>query len=74
MTKVPDITGKTAIKAFEKYGWNIKSQRGSHAKLIKKGVNHFLIIPIHNKTIPKGTLSNIIKDAGLTVQEFVDLL
>ena len=74
MTKLPDITGKKAIKAFQKHGWNVKSQKGSHAKLIKPGVNHFLIVPIHTSTIPKGTLSKIVKDAGLTVEEFIDLL
>lgn len=74
MTKLPDITGKTAINAFEKHGWNVKSRKGSHAKLTKPGVNHFLIIPVHTRTIPKGTLSNIIKDAGLTIDEFIELL
>ncbi|HOY63248.1 MAG TPA: type II toxin-antitoxin system HicA family toxin [bacterium] len=74
MTKIPDITGKKAIRAFQKNGWNIKSQKGSHAKLEKPGVNHFLIVPVHATTIPKGTLSSIIKDAGLTIEEFIDLL
>ena len=74
MTKLPDITGKIAITAFQKDGWSIKTQKGSHAKLTKPGENHFLIVPVHTRTIPKGTLSNIVKDAGLTVDEFIELL
>jgi predicted RNA binding protein YcfA (HicA-like mRNA interferase family) len=74
MTKVPDINGAKAIKAFEKDGWTVKSTKGGHVKLIKTGYNYFLIIPVHGKTIPKGTLASIIKDSGLSVQEFIDLL
>ena len=74
MTGLPVINGKKVIAALQKHGWSIKSRKGSHAKLIKPGVNHFLIVPVHTGTIPKGTLSNIIKDAGLTVNEFIDLL
>ena len=75
MTKLPDITGDRIVKALKKDGWVVKSQKGSHVKLTKPGRNYFLIVPIHGSaTVPKGTLSNIIKDAGLTVDEFVELL
>jgi predicted RNA binding protein YcfA (HicA-like mRNA interferase family) len=75
MTKLPAITGNAVVKALGKNGWVVKSQKGSHVKLTKAGVNYFLIVPIHKKTtIPKGTLSNIIRDAGLSIEEFVNLL
>ena len=75
MTKLPDITGKQTIKALKKAGWKVKSRKGSHAKLIKTGCSHFLIVTEHgNKTIPKGTLSNIIKDSDMTIEEFMKLL
>jgi len=75
MTKLPAITGDAVIKALGKNGWVVKSQKGSHVKLTKRGIKHFLIVPVHGKTtIPKGTLSNIIKDSGLTVEEFMGLL
>jgi predicted RNA binding protein YcfA (HicA-like mRNA interferase family) len=74
MTKLPDIAGDRVVRALKKNGWLVKSQKGSHVKLTKPGRNHFLIVPVHGATVPKGTLSNIIKDAGLNVDEFVDLL
>ncbi|MEW6201764.1 MAG: type II toxin-antitoxin system HicA family toxin [bacterium] len=75
MTKLPAVTGKQTLKALQKAERNIKSQKGSHVKLTKQGRDYFLIVPIHDKfTIPKGTLANIIKDAGLTVEEFVELM
>ena len=75
MTKLPDVTGRQVVKALAKDGWTIKSQKGSHVKLIKPGVSHPLIVAVHGKlSIPKGTLSNIIKDAGLSVEGFITLL
>jgi predicted RNA binding protein YcfA (HicA-like mRNA interferase family) len=44
-------------------------------KLTKPGHRYFLIVPVHGKsTIPKGTLLNILKDAGLSIEEFIKLL
>jgi predicted RNA binding protein YcfA (HicA-like mRNA interferase family) len=75
MTKLPDITGNRVVKALNKNGWSVKSQKGSHVKLTKTSRNHFLIIPVHGSaTVPKGTLSNILKDAGLTTDVFISLL
>ncbi len=75
MTKLPDITGERVVKALKKNGWFVKNQKGSHVKLTKTGHNYFLIVPVHGSaTVPKGTLSNILKDAGLTVDEFIDLI
>jgi predicted RNA binding protein YcfA (HicA-like mRNA interferase family) len=75
MTKLPDITGYRVVKALQKNDWFVKSQKGSHVKLTKDGCSYFLIVPVHGgATVPKGTLSNILKDAGLTADEFNALL
>ncbi|MCC0644926.1 type II toxin-antitoxin system HicA family toxin [Clostridioides sp. ZZV14-6150] len=50
--------------AFEN-GWKVKSQRGSHIKLIHKDTNKTAIIPNHTGDIPKGTLKSIYKMLGL---------
>jgi predicted RNA binding protein YcfA (HicA-like mRNA interferase family) len=73
--KLPEVTGREAIHAFTRHGWAIHSQRGSHVKLVKEGVHYPLIIPVHGSmTIAKGTLESIIKDSGLTIEEFHDYL
>ena len=74
MTHLPEITGRKLIKILKRIDWMVKSQKGSHVKMTKEGCRHFLIVPVHSrKTIPKGTLLSIIKDAGLTVDEFLRL-
>jgi len=75
MTKLPSISGRKLIKALAKDGWVIKSQKGSHVKLIKPGVKFPLLIPVHGKaSIPKGTLASILKDAGISVEKLNSLL
>ena len=75
MMKLPAIDGNKIVKALAKDGWVEKSRKGSHVKLTKAGFKYFLIVPVHGKsTVPKGTLHSIIKDADLTVGEFLKLL
>lgn len=50
--------------AFEN-GWEIKSQRGSHIKLIHKETGKTAIIPNHTGDIKKGTLNSIFRQLGL---------
>ncbi|NKE70467.1 type II toxin-antitoxin system HicA family toxin [Candidatus Manganitrophus noduliformans] len=60
------------MKAFERAGWTIRGQRGSHIKLIKEGNSNILSIPVHKgKPIKKGLLLDQIKKAGLMVEEFL---
>lgn len=73
-TKLPQVSGKEAVRAFEHAGFDVSRQRGSHIMMIRhKPQRTRLTIPSH-KTIAKGTLRSIIRDAGLTVDEFVELL
>ncbi len=75
MSKLPAINGKQLIKALSKVGWVIKSTRGSHVKLVKSGAKYPIIIPSHGSAIiPKGTLLNILRDAGISREELIDIL
>jgi len=72
--KLPAISGQDARKAFERAGFECTRQRGSHMILRHTTPPHRrLVIPDHRE-IAKGTLRAIIRDAGLTVDEFVELL
>lgn len=73
MTSLGNISGKAAVKAFAKAGWKPIGQVGSHLVLIKPGVRVNLSIPQH-KELSVGTLRALIRYAGLTVEEFLDLL
>ncbi len=75
MTKLPVISGKKLIKALVKAGFYVHSQRGSHVKMKKiVGEDTIIVIVPNHKVVSKGTLRDIIKDAGLTVKEFNKLL
>lgn len=73
MSKLPVISGKECIKALEKIGFRIFRQRGSHITMVRENPQCQVTIPNH-KTVAKGTLRAIIKQANLTVDEFVKLL
>ena len=72
---LPVVTGREAIKALCRAVFRAVRQRGSHVRLEKRTEDKVikLTVPLH-KTLKKGTLRRIIKDAGLTVQEFNRLL
>lgn len=60
------MNAKEVLKLAQDNGWQIKSQRGSHIKLIHKDFEKTAIIPYHGtKEIPKGTLNSILKQLGL---------
>ena len=74
MPKLPVISGLKAVKAFAKIGYKVDHQTGSHLILRKKEEPYRrLTIPNH-KELAKGTLRAIIKQSGLTVEEFKDIL
>ncbi len=73
MSKLPVISGADCIKALEKVGFVVYRQRGSHITLVRNSPPSQTTIPNH-KELDRGTLRAIIRQAGLTVDEFVRLL
>lgn len=75
MSKVPSLNYDKVIKALQRQGWVIVRQRGSHLRLQKHLENETLklTVPAH-KPIKRSTLSHIIRQARLTVDEFIELL
>ena len=75
MTKLPVLKSKQLLSILKKAGWEIARQKGSHIQLKHTGKPHYLAtIPYHNKDIAIGTLISIIKQLGLTKEEFEELL
>ena len=74
MSRLPRISGRQAVRALRRLGYEIDRQRGSHMILRQAPSPHRrLVVPDH-KELPKGTLRAIIRQAGLTVDEFSALL
>ena len=72
--RLPALRPQQVIRALERAGWQVHRQRGSHVSMRKEGVPFLITVPLHRRDLPRGTLRDIIKDAGLTVQEFLELL
>ncbi len=74
MTVIPRISGREIVAALVKLGYEKDRQKGSHIVLRQAAYPHRrLVVPDH-KEVAKGTLRAIIKQAGLTVGEFVALM
>lgn len=71
MPSLPIISGKEAVNAFLKAGFEIKRQKGSHIHLVKS--KYHVTIPMHDP-IKRGTLRSAIRQAGMTVEEFLSFL
>lgn len=75
MTKVPSLNYDQVVRALRRDGWVVVRQRGSHIRLQKHTPDETLklIVPAQ-RPIKRSTLSHILKQARLTVDEFQQLL
>ena len=69
--KLPVVSSRAVIRALQRAGFEEVRQHGSHVILLREGQP--VVVPVH-RTIRKGTLRNILRQANLTVEEFVRLL
>ena len=73
MARLPGISGRDAVQAFERDGWRMVRQRGSHMIMTKPGETAVLSVPNHRE-LKRGTLRGLIRKAGLDVETFMALL
>jgi predicted RNA binding protein YcfA (HicA-like mRNA interferase family) len=73
MSRLPVISGAVCIKVLAKMGFVIDRQRGSHVILVLEDPRMTVCVPDHQE-LDRGTLRAIIRQVGLSVDEFVDLL
>jgi len=72
MARLPRAEAEHHIKAFEAAGWRVARITGSHYVLIKDSVDYHLSIPYHRgQTVKAGLLRGLIRDAGLTTDEYL---
>jgi len=69
MGRLPVLSGVEAVRIFEKAGWTVDRQRGSHVMLVKDGHIATLSVPDH-KELARGTLRSLIRAAGMTTEDF----
>jgi predicted RNA binding protein YcfA (HicA-like mRNA interferase family) len=73
MSKLPVISGRECVRALERAGFYFKRQTGSHIILRRDDPFAQVVVPDH-RTLDRGTLRAIIRQTGLSVDEFVDIL
>jgi predicted RNA binding protein YcfA (HicA-like mRNA interferase family) len=73
MPRLPQVSGRQAVRAFERAGFTVARQRGGHIAMTKTGHPLTLSVPQHRRLKP-GMLRSLIRQAGLTVDEFLELL
>ena len=71
MPPVPLLSPSDVIKMFQRLGWQVVSQRGSHIIMNRPGHIATLSIPNHQE-VARGTLRSLIAKAGLTVEQFLE--
>lgn len=72
MPRLPALKPRQVARVLQGAGFSFVRQRGSHRIYVKGNLG--ITIPWHNKDLRKGTLRHIIKQSGLTTEEFRNLL
>lgn len=74
MTKLPrDVSGADCIRALERAGFKQSGGRGSHVTMKRDDPPARTVVP-HHSTLKPGMLRAIIRQAGMSIEEFVLLL
>lgn len=72
MSKLPALKPREVIKALEGAGFAFVRQKGSHRIYVKGSLG--VTVPFHNRDFKIGTLRHIIKQSGLEIKKFLELL
>jgi len=73
MSKLPRVSGRECVRALVRAGFCVRRQEGSHIILRHDAPFAQVVVPDHPE-LDRGTLRAIIRQTGLSVDEFVALL
>jgi len=74
MSFLPILSGKELVSALRKIGYEIDHQTGSHIILRNTKPGHRRLTVPNHRTVAKGTLRQVVREAGVTVEELIELL
>jgi predicted RNA binding protein YcfA (HicA-like mRNA interferase family) len=74
MPKLPALTPQKIIKVLEKHGFILDRTKGSHHIYYNPETKRRVVVPLHKRDLPKGTLLEILKQAGISKEELKNLL
>lgn len=72
MSRLGSYSGEAVVRTFQRAGWRVSRQRSSHVILEKEGHEATLSVPVQKgKNVKRGTLRDLIRDAKISVDEFI---
>jgi len=74
MPKLPSLTPQKIIKVLEEKGFVLDRIKGSHHIYYHPEMKRRVVVPLHKRDLPKGTLLEILKQAGINKEELRELL
>ena len=74
MPRLPTVSPRQVVGVLQRAGFEIDRQTGSHVVLYRAGDNARVVVPWHDRDLGRGLTLRIIKSAGLSRDEFIDLL
>jgi len=67
--KLPSLTSQKVVKILERKGFVLDRSKGSHRVYYNSENKRRVIIPYYKKNLPKGTLMEILRQAGISKEE-----
>jgi predicted RNA binding protein YcfA (HicA-like mRNA interferase family) len=74
MSRLPALKPRQVVSVLEQAGFVVVRIVGSHYQMFNERTRRHTTVPHHNRDLPRGTISAIIQQAGLTRDEFLKLL
>ena len=69
MPKLPTLTAEAVIKMLKKKGFILDRSKASHQLYINPTTGKRVVVPFHRQDLPKGTLLEILRQAGISKEE-----
>ena len=71
MPDYPVVSGREVVAALQRLGFEVRRQRGSHVIMLRGSSG--CVVPLYGE-VRRGTLGNIVKQAGVAPEEFIAAL
>ena len=72
MSRLPSLKPRQIVSALEQCGFTVIRTTGSHYQLFNERTRRHTTVPYHNRDLPRGTVAAIVRQAGITREEFLN--
>jgi predicted RNA binding protein YcfA (HicA-like mRNA interferase family) len=70
LARLPGVQAKDIVRALERAGFEFERQKGSHVTLRNSATARTTVVPMHSGDFPRWLLKRIIREAGMTEDQF----